>query len=72
MHRFLDCSKFEPEVAPSWQPVLESGEGAGTVGVLAAMAAVVEAYDVAGVGRVPLRLTGVRGDGLHAANEPFG
>jgi hypothetical protein len=72
MHRFLDCSKFEPEVAPSRQPILERGEGAGTVGVLAAVAAVVEAQDIACASRAKPRSSRPGCDGLQAANEPFG
>src|ERR1700730_1552098 len=71
MHRLLDCSKFETEVAPARQPILESSDSAGTVGILAEMAAVMQAKNIACAGRVRPRSSRPRCDRLQAANEPF-
>src|SRR5580704_7070810 len=71
MHRLVDCSKFEAEVAPSRQPIFKSGESGGAVPILAAVAAVVEAQDVARAGG---RLESSRAlrDRLHPGDQPLG
>src|SRR5271165_1112167 len=72
MHRLVDCSKFEAEVAPPRQPIFEGGESAGAVPVLAAVAAVVEAQDVAGAAGAWLDSRRTRGNRLHPRDEPLG
>ncbi len=72
MHRLVDCSKFEAEVTPTRQPIFESGEGAGTVPILAAMAAVVEAQDVACAGDGRLESSRAVCDRLHPGDQPLG
>ena len=72
MHRLVDCSKFEAEVAPSRQPIFESGESAGAVPILAAVAAVVEAQDVACAGGGRPESSRAVCDRLHPGDQPLG
>ncbi len=72
MHRLVDCSKFEAEVAPSRQPIFESGESAGAVPILAAVAAVVEAQDVACAGGGRPESSRAVCDRIHPGDQPLG
>src|SRR5208337_2720531 len=75
-HDFVHCNKFEAQVAPARQPKLEGLESVLAVAIKAGVIAVVKAKDVAGSGGTGsgFREMGmsVRGNGLHAFNQPAG
>src|SRR5208337_2296235 len=74
-HNFVHCNKFEAQVAPARQPKLEGLESVLAVAIEARVVAVVQAKDVAGsgagLGFGEICLS-VRGNGLHAFNQPAG
>jgi len=72
MHRLVDCSKFEAEVAPPREPIFESGESAGAIPILAAVAAVVETQDVTCAGGRRRESSCAVCDRLHPRDQPLG
>src|SRR6202035_1779273 len=72
-HRLLDCNKFQPEITPPRQPMLERGESVRAISVLAVVAAVVHAQDVAGSGGLDRDLAPrAFRDGARPIDQPFG
>src|SRR6202040_3698769 len=67
--------KFEPQIAPARQPILERRQGVGAVAVHVAVIPVVQAENVAGEAAVTFAWrqfpASILGDRIHAFDQPF-